>query len=103
MVAAHREVEALSERVRAAFDLADPAPVQMRWSVVLFVAGDLAAVAADALRHVEVEAVLLARRRRSRRHAPAVGGRLAVAATQRRRTADIGAIQIGACTRTAFR
>ena len=44
----------------AAFDLADAAPAKIGGVSVLLVAGDLAGTAADALRHVEVEAVLLA-------------------------------------------
>ncbi len=60
MVAADREIEALRERVRAAFDFADAAPVNVRGIVVLLIAGHFATMAADALRHVEVEAVLLA-------------------------------------------
>jgi hypothetical protein len=60
VVAAHGEIQPLGEGIDAAFNLADTAPVEIGGIIVLFVAGDLAAVAADALRHVEVEAVLLA-------------------------------------------
>ena len=60
MVAAHREIEALGVRVGAAFDLADAPPADVGGRVVLLVAGDLAGAAADALGHVEVEAVLFA-------------------------------------------
>ena len=61
VVAAHGEVEAVGVGLGAAFDLADAAPAKIGWSVVLLVAGDLAGAAADALGHVEVEAVLFAR------------------------------------------
>ena len=44
----------------AAFDLADAAPANVGRVAVLFVAGDLAGPAANALGHVEVEAILLA-------------------------------------------
>ena len=60
MVAAHGEIVAGNVGVGAAFDLAYSSPPQVRRRIVLFVAGDLAGAAADALGHVEVEAVLLA-------------------------------------------
>ena len=44
----------------AAFDLADAPPAKIGGVAVLLVAGDLAGAAADALCHVEVEAILLA-------------------------------------------
>jgi hypothetical protein len=49
----------LCEGIRSAFDLTDSAPVNIRRISVLLVAGDFAAVAPDALRHVEVESILL--------------------------------------------
>ena len=57
-------------RIPAAFDLADAAPVDRRRVAVLLVAGDDAALAADAAAHVEVKPVLLAGPRRARRHPP---------------------------------
>ncbi len=45
--------------VGAAFNLADAAPANLCRVSVLLVAGNLAGAAADALGHVEVEAVLL--------------------------------------------
>jgi hypothetical protein len=60
VVAAHGEVEAVGVGPRAPFDLADAPPAKIGWSIVLLVAGDLAGAAADALGHVEVEAVLFA-------------------------------------------
>jgi hypothetical protein len=44
----------------AAFDFADAPPVEFRGIAILLIAGDNAAFAADALRHVEVETVLFA-------------------------------------------
>jgi hypothetical protein len=61
VVAAHREVMPLGVRIVAAFDFADATPVEVRGVAVLFIAGDDAALAADALRHIEVEAVLFTR------------------------------------------
>jgi hypothetical protein len=58
MVATHRQVIALRIRIVSAFDFADSPPVDVGWVAVLLVAGDHAALASDALRHVEVEAVL---------------------------------------------
>jgi len=48
----------LGERVGAAFDLAHSPPEDVGGIAVLFVAGDDAALAANALRHVEVKPVL---------------------------------------------
>ena len=70
VVAAHREVRTRRHRKPAAFDLADAPPVDRRRIAVLLVAGDDAALAADALAHVDVKAVLLARTGRAFRHAP---------------------------------
>ena len=55
VVAAHRQVGARGLRKEAAFDLADPPPVDRRRVAVLLVARHHAALAADALAHVEVE------------------------------------------------
>ena len=60
MVAAHREIVALRVRIVAAFHFAHAPPVEIGGVAVLFVAGNHTALAADALRHVEVEAVLFA-------------------------------------------
>src|SRR5215467_11413699 len=60
VVAAHGEIEARSEGPDAAFDFADPAPAYVSGVAVLLVARDLTGAAADALGHVEMEAVLLA-------------------------------------------
>jgi hypothetical protein len=47
------------------FDFADASPVDRRRIAILLVARHDAALAADALAHVEVEAVLLSRSRRA--------------------------------------
>lgn len=44
--------------IPTALDLSNTAPVDFRWVSVLLVAGDHAALAADALRHVKVKAML---------------------------------------------
>lgn len=54
-------------RIPAAFDLSDPPPVDVRRISVLLVAGHDAALAANALRHVKVKAILFARFRRALR------------------------------------
>ena len=59
VITCHGEVQALGVGIRSAFDLTYLAPVDFEWISVLFRTGDLAAAAADALRHVEVEPVLL--------------------------------------------
>jgi hypothetical protein len=51
----------LRERIGAAFDFTDPAPVNMRRISVLLIARDFTAMASNALRHVEVESILLVR------------------------------------------
>lgn len=61
VIAADGEVVALGEGVRATFDLSHSPPEYVGRIAVLFVAGYDAALAADALRHVEVKAILLAR------------------------------------------
>ena len=66
MIAAHREIVALRIRIVAAFDFAHAPPVDVGRISVLLVAGHHAAFAADALRHVEVKAVLFSRLQRSR-------------------------------------
>src|SRR5688572_6587113 len=60
VIAPHRQERAGRGREEPAFELADTPPVDRRGIAVLLVAGDDAALAADALPHVEVEAVLLA-------------------------------------------
>ncbi len=59
VIAAHREIVALRVRVVPAFDFADAPPVDARGIAVLLVARHHAALAADALRHIEVKAILL--------------------------------------------
>src|SRR6185437_12494400 len=64
-IAAHGKVVPAGVRVRAAFDLSNPPPANVCWVAILLVARDLAGAAANALVHVEVKAVLLARVKRS--------------------------------------
>ena len=59
MVAAHGKIVALGIGIGAALDLANAAPANLCGISILLVAGNLAGAAADALGHVEVEAVLL--------------------------------------------
>ena len=66
MIAAHREVITLRVWIVPAFHLTHAPPVDRRRVAVLFIARDHAALAADALRHVEVKAVLLAGFERTR-------------------------------------
>src|SRR5205814_9812208 len=61
MVTAHGQMQALRIRVPPAFDFADPPPIDVRGISVLLVASNNATLAADALRHVKVKAILLAR------------------------------------------
>jgi hypothetical protein len=68
MVAAHRKVVTARIRVNPAFDFADTPPVKVCGITVLLVTCHLAGAAADALRHIEVKAVLLSRRERAVRH-----------------------------------
>jgi hypothetical protein len=68
MIAAHGEVIALRVGIVTAFYLAHAPPVERRGIAVLFVARHHAALAADALGHVEVKAVLLARFQRTLRN-----------------------------------
>jgi hypothetical protein len=67
VVASHRKIVALGVRIIAAFHLAHASPVEFGRVAVLFIAGHHAALAANALRHIEVEAVLFAFSRRARR------------------------------------
>jgi RNA polymerase sigma factor (sigma-70 family) len=59
LVAAHGKIVAAGIGVGAAFNLANAPPANLCGISVLLVAGNLAGAAADALCHVEVEAVLL--------------------------------------------
>ena len=79
----------LCEREEAAFDLADAAPVDRRGVAVLLVAGNHAALAADAAAHVDVEAVLLAGLWQPRRHARVQCRRRSRALTARGRQTDL--------------
>jgi len=54
-------VQALCIRVPSTLDFSDAPPVDLRGIPVLLVARDNATLAADALRHVEVKAVLFAK------------------------------------------
>ena len=65
VVATHGEVEAVGVGIGAAFNLSDAPPAEIGGRIVLLVASDLAGAAADTLRHIEVEAVLLAWRERA--------------------------------------
>lgn len=60
VVAGHGKIGAMGVGEGAAFELADAPPLDIGGVAVLLVAGDLTGAAADALGHVEVEAVLLA-------------------------------------------
>jgi len=60
VVAAHGEVMALYIRIVAALQFTHAPPVNRGWISVLLVARHHAALAADALGHVKVEAILLA-------------------------------------------
>jgi hypothetical protein len=53
-------------RIYSAFDLADTSPENVRWIAILFVASDDTAFASNALRHVEMKAILLTGCGRSR-------------------------------------
>jgi hypothetical protein len=60
MVTAHRQIEAVRVWIPTALNLAHTAPVDVRRISVLLVAGHDAALATDALLHVEMKTVLLA-------------------------------------------
>ena len=78
MVAAHGKVQSLRVGIPATFDFADAAPIDVRGISVLFVAGDDTAFAADALRHVEVKAILFAKIQWTLRYAGQMRGSSAV-------------------------
>ena len=63
MIAAYGEIVALRRRINTTFDLAYASPQDVGGVAILFVARYHAALTANALRHVEMEAVLLARAR----------------------------------------
>jgi|SRR6185437_3866894 len=69
MVAAHRNVKALRIWIETALNLADAAPIDVGRVSILLVAGHHAALATDALRHIEVKTVLLARLKIASRYA----------------------------------
>jgi len=60
VIAAHGEVVALGVGIDSSLDLADATPENIGRVAILFVARDLAGATPDALRHIEVEAVLFA-------------------------------------------
>jgi hypothetical protein len=61
VIAAHRQVIALRIRVIATLHFAHAPPIERCWITVLLIASNHAALAADALRHIEVKAILLTR------------------------------------------
>lgn len=61
MIAAHRQMQALRIRVPTTFNFTDTSPIDVRGISVLFVTSDNATLATDALRHVKVKTVLLAK------------------------------------------
>ena len=63
VVAAYRQIEPVRIGIPPTLDLSHAAPVDIRRVPVLLIAGDNAALASNAPRHVEVEAILLAWRR----------------------------------------
>src|SRR5579862_594719 len=64
-IATHRQVQAMSIRIPTTLNLSNSTPVDVRRVAVLLVAGHNATLATDALRHVEVKTILLARFRRA--------------------------------------
>jgi hypothetical protein len=64
MVTTHREVETLRVGIPSAFDFPYAPPVDVGRISILLIAGHNAALAANALRHVEVKTILFARFRR---------------------------------------
>jgi hypothetical protein len=60
VIASHRQMQTLCLRIPAAFDFADPPPVDFSRIAVLLVASHHTTLAPDALRHIEMKAVLLA-------------------------------------------
>jgi hypothetical protein len=88
VVTSHRQIRTRRIREPSTFDLADPPPVDRGGVAVLLVAGDHAALAPDALLHVEVKPVLLAGTWGALRHA-------AVGAAVRLRQATVGIGQRG--------
>ena len=79
VIAAHGEIRAARRRKPSALDFTNAAPIDLCGIAVLLVAGDDAALAADAQPHVHVEAVLLAGAGRT------IGHAFAFAASPRRR------------------
>ena len=86
VVAANREVMSLGERITTALDFAYAPPENVGRISILFVAGHHAAFTANALRHVEVKPVLLARAGRGQ----SVTGWSCTAERPRRRLVDSG-------------
>jgi len=60
VIASHRQMQPLCVRIPAAFDFADPPPVNFGRIAVLLVASHNTTLAADAFGHIEMKAVLLA-------------------------------------------
>jgi hypothetical protein len=63
MIAAHGKIPATGVGIVAAFDFADPPPVEIARIPVLLVTRNDTALAADTFRHVEMETILLTSRR----------------------------------------
>ena len=61
VVAAHGQVVAVGVGPRATLDLANAPPAEIGGIAILLIAGHLTGAAANALRHVEMEAILLSR------------------------------------------
>jgi hypothetical protein len=66
VVTAHREIVAKRIRISAAFNLAHTTPENVRRIAVLFITSNNAALAPDALCHIEMKSILLARTGRRR-------------------------------------
>jgi hypothetical protein len=66
VVTAHREIVSKRIRISAAFNLAHTTPENVRRIAVLLITRNNAALAPDALCHIEVKSVLLARTGRRR-------------------------------------
>jgi hypothetical protein len=72
VVASHGEIVANGIRIDATLDFAHATPENIRWISILLVAGNHAALAPDALGHIEMKAILFARAwRRWKRNASA--------------------------------
>jgi hypothetical protein len=95
VIATHGQMKPLRIRIPAAFDFTDATPIDVRGISVLLVASHNATLASDALGHVEMKAILLARPERTLRNSAGAMSEGSALRSLAARQCEISALRLG--------